>query len=164
MPCTLADRLGPAAAVPQPQSPAGSALVDALQRQLHSLKSERILCGCKVTVYRAHEHPTATVPTTVHPTAITHAFGPPSPSPWGSRATQTPTSAIAYRIRSREVGIGRRVLATHKLPHHETSCCQLDRDPNHAAKQSQPAASDEICPAACHLQTQSFVTVTSMRS
>ena len=50
----------------------------------------------------------------------------------------------------REVEIGRRVLATHKLPHHETSCCQLVREPNHAAKQSQREPSDEICPEACH--------------
>ena len=34
----------------------------------------------------------------------------------------------------REVEIGRRVLATHKPPHHETSCYQLEREPNHAAQ------------------------------
>ena len=129
-----------------------------------SLKSERHVCDRKRAVDRAHEHPTATAPTTVHATTTRHTLELPSSSPWGSRATQTATSARACCTRISEVDIGRRVLETHKPPHHEASCCQLDRDPNHAAKQSQPAASDEICPAACHLQTQSFVTVTSMRS
>ena len=34
----------------------------------------------------------------------------------------------------REVEIGRRVLATHKPPHHETNCSHLDIGPNHAAR------------------------------
>ena len=55
-------------------------------------KSERILRDRKITVHRAHEHPTATGPTTVHATTVTHALELPSPSPWGSGATQTPTS------------------------------------------------------------------------
>ena len=134
---------------------------------LNGLKNEKRWSDCRLTgkaVNRAQAHPTATVPTTVHTVTIADSLELPSSSPWGSRATQTATSARACCTRISEVDIGRRVLETHKPPHHETSCCQLDRDPNHAAKQSQPAASDEICPAACHLQTQSFVTVTSMRS
>ena len=43
-------------------------------------------------------------------------------------------------------GSGDALSATHKLPHHETSCCQSNREPNHAAQQSQPEPSDEMCP------------------
>ena len=49
------------------------------------LKSETRFCDRKsavpVPVDRAHEHPTATRPTTVHATTITHALELPSPSP-----------------------------------------------------------------------------------
>ena len=72
---------------------------------LVGLKSERILRDLKSAVNRAHEHPTATGPTTVHAMTVTHALELPSPSPWGSGATQTPTSAIACCTRSREVEI-----------------------------------------------------------
>ena len=115
-----------------------------------SLKSERKISDRKVDVSRAHEHPTATGPITGHATAIRHALEPPSPSPWGSRATQTATSASACYTRTSEVETGRRVHATHKLLHHETSCSQLDHEPKHAAKQLQPEPFDEICPEACH--------------
>ena len=88
----------------------------------------------------------------------------PYTSPRGSRATQTSTSTSVCSTPLSEVEIGRSDLATEKAPHHETSCSQLDREPNHAAQQSQPAPSDEMCPAAGHLQTQSLDTVTCMRS
>ena len=61
-----------------------------------------------MTVYRAHEHPTATGPTAGHATTITDTLGPPTPSPRGSGATQTSTSAWACCTRTSEVEIGRR--------------------------------------------------------
>ena len=67
-------------------------------------KSERNCRDLKVDENRAHEHPTATGPTTVHATTITRTLELPSPSPWGSGATQTSTSACAcctYAERSR---------------------------------------------------------------
>ena len=122
------------------------------------LKSERILRDPKIAGNRAHEHPTATGPTTVHTITVADSLEPRSSSPSGSEATQTSTSTTAVRHTPVEVDIGRGDFATHTSPHRETSCSQLDLEPNHAAHCSEACAIDEEGPQAAtslHLRSVS---------
>ena len=112
------------------------------------LKSERILRDHKIAGNRAHEHPTATGPTTVHTITVADSLEPRSSSPWGSEATQTSTSTTAVRHTPVEVDIGRGDFATHTPPHRETNRSQLDLEPTHAAHCSEPCAIDEEGPQA----------------
>ena len=60
------------------------------------LKTEKKENDPRTTVDPAREHPTATGPTKVHSVTIPDTLALRSPSLWGSRATQTSTSASVH--------------------------------------------------------------------